>query len=1628
MVNNVLLLLILTIISIKLTLIKATKCKLNELVIQATYIPLNRPLFNLSTYYDNNYSIQLKSSSNEDNLDDFNEYFQIDLNSNIYQINYLKRNYFKYELILFNATYDQLNDKNRFLNYESCEFVLKIELNETFNEKNKNDSSIIIKDLIINEDTKENTIIFNYTKISSLNYTIEYCISSIDSFNFDEYFKILSNGSLILTKQLKIDNYLNRICRLIKTYQTLIILNIQFNHLNKYSPLIITKSPINYYFNLNLSSDTYVCQIQTRDIDVNSYNNRLNRLELIDFNGNFNEYFELNTANGLINANLAKIKQDFNEFQNISFKFTIVAYDNGSPQLNTTKDFELNLIISNDTTFKLNRPMFIRNNLNYSINENSPLNSQIFNLNENDLVRSINNDYKYHLINPFNDTFNVKKENGNIKLILNNDIDYENQANYTLFLYLTNLNETLFYDTCILTINIIDLNDNYPIFYLNNSLIDNHTYEYNIELYELISIGYDLSLECVDLDTQSVLEYSLVNDYNGSFEINSRNGLFKVLKPLDYDHQQTYGLLVLVDDGLHKIKIHLNILLIQVPNNKRPKFQVESELIKLNLNEDFNDQNEAYLTSIHTENSSTIEFLNKTNEWLIDCSHYSKAYILIRLVNDTKLYAKLWKTHSNECSGPSLSLTISQNIYLKLNAYKFNSYTSEYLTTLKIISIQLNGLINKLKSLNETNLIYLNEQNYPLNKITINENIPINSCIYSIKLFKLNETFVNNDYLIVRIISGNFDNSFRLELINKTFINLITNRLLDSEIRDLYRLKLTLFYQQSSSATLINEFIYINIRIQDINDNLPIFINTFINLNLTNENIRLNSPIFKVPKPYDIDSFSLIQYSILNEHYGFEIDKYSGLIVYNRDTFLESDSLNLTIVASDGKYLTKLIIHINLTDHQRFSIINEYEWILCLNDPNRRQVQFNQIASIRLISNEDLFQYNGSVLAVNDRMANTTSFNYLYTLIQFNDGSYSIVYLINNCSISNELKLNYEFIVDNDNESTQLGTSIGTIYLSNRLIEFSNITCPFRLDYDSGSIFQVDYLNKTLVNYYIYQIRLDDNSTISIKITTRSYHKLFINQLSIHIKLNSSDTCIYKVYSTELVQFIGNDYFMFNPTLNCIQINFNEFIGNIRLMDNLAMNENIQLNDEFGLISYNKTTLSQIELINVDYNIDMKLIQTYFSSRNYIDIIEKTNFVLNEYMINLDENKISNFCCFILYPRNIINLIDITIEYQIDDSYQNLFLINSSSGQLTNRIKFDYESDYDIKILKNNIRIMAILRDKQFRILRNLTSYFKVILNDVDEYEAYLGDNQSETTVYANLSLNEVIFKLNAIDYDKGLQGRVFYSIDFIRGNSILSNLFSLNKLNGELRLANSLNSYFIGAEFNNDEFSYLIDKYLLIIKFNIKLNNVSPTHQFKLIVNYSCFNCTYPISSNNEQNQVKDESSFLESFVNSIWPIVLICLLGLTLIILLGLIIAYLFCKNRRKKVNKGSNKSDLSLTTSTLTNTSIESSTITASTATYNNNNINNKSSIKLNTQPNYHDYLINLGINSNNNDISYNLYDVNNKQIPTINVIDDNNGINDEDDDELSIQKWDNLLDWTPQYANLLNVFNDLNQLDS
>ena len=354
-----------------------------------------------------------------------------------------------------------------------------------------------------------------------------------------------------------------------------------------------------------------VARIMAVDFDI-GYNGNIT-YEIIS--GNINNTFRINDTSGEI------FLQGSLDRENIEiYLLVVIVSDYGIMELSSNTTVNITVIDVNEFP-----PVFTELLYSTEIYENHSIGDLVLTVSTTDADSGENSLITYKIISENDQHFHIDSYSGEIRV--SHQLDYENIMNYELEVFATDNGpiETRLNSTVNVTINILDVNDNTPVF-LNAS--------YTAFVLENATAGTEIiTLFATDVDSGVNMEvqYSLYFALNDSesvnnFGIDADNGTVYLLNTATLDHETitSYKVIVtVIDNGVPSLasNVTLNIIVVDV-NDNAPVFQ--SSLFVGNISENLPTNTSVLFVHANDidggQNSEVVYFLKNTISLTGNCS------------------------------------------------------------------------------------------------------------------------------------------------------------------------------------------------------------------------------------------------------------------------------------------------------------------------------------------------------------------------------------------------------------------------------------------------------------------------------------------------------------------------------------------------------------------------------------------------------------------------------------------------------------------------------------------------------------------------------------------------------------------------------------------------------------------------------------------------------------------------------------------------------------------------------------------------------------------------------------------------------------------------------------------------
>ncbi|CAN0154844.1 unnamed protein product, partial [Bubo scandiacus] len=249
--------------------------------------------------------------------------------------------------------------------------------------------------------------------------------------------------------------------------------------------------------------------------------------------------FELNTVTGEIRSTHQFDREALMRQRGAAvFSLTVIATDQGLPK--PLKDQAIVQIYMKDIND--NAPKFLKDLYQATISELAANLTQVLRVSASDVDEGANGLIHYSVIKG-NEEKQFAIDSGTGQVTLVGKLDHEATASYSLVIQAVDSGAVALSSTCMLSIDVLDENDNSPSFPKSTLLVD--VLE-NMRVGELVS-----SVTATDSDSgdNADLHYSITGTNNhGTFSISPNTGSIFLAKKLDFETQSLYKLNITAKD------------------------------------------------------------------------------------------------------------------------------------------------------------------------------------------------------------------------------------------------------------------------------------------------------------------------------------------------------------------------------------------------------------------------------------------------------------------------------------------------------------------------------------------------------------------------------------------------------------------------------------------------------------------------------------------------------------------------------------------------------------------------------------------------------------------------------------------------------------------------------------------------------------------------------------------------------------------------------------------------------------------------------------------------------------------------------------------------------------------------
>ncbi|XP_062587666.1 protocadherin Fat 4-like [Saccostrea cucullata] len=509
-------------------------------------------------------------------------------------------------------------------------------------------------------------------------------------------------------------------------------------------------------------------------------------------------------------------------------------------------------------------PKFVRNAYRFTNDEGSPKSTTVGQVSANDIDKEGKYSQIRYAIESGNihSHFTIDSNDGMISVA--EPTDFEETSVIELVVSVTDMGDPPLSDKCTVTVTIVDVNDNPPTFQVSSR---------SISVSESAAKG-TLLTQISATDSDSPLNNN--NRFSFSqlsvtpFRVHSSTGIVTVEGALDRETEDRYKMEILATDAGSPSQTATLILNVHVEdiNDNTPRIVGNYDTI---VSEDTPVQHVVYKVTAEDEDLGEYSRLL----YSIESGNYNSHFKIEPYSGFLQVASKLDRE--------------TRSLYHLVIQVSDHGLPPKYSTSTATITIS---------DINDNSPTFTKaSQEY-----FVDENVPFYTRIGRLEAEDKDEginaqlTFQISAFL--QGTSGSF-------LINETSGELFTNMALDREAESFYQLKISVL--DGGNPALSSEFT-INIYVNDLNDNYPIFRNTFYSKTISESTAVGTKIVTTAAVDVDLGFFSELTYELdLSSPEGLEADFYFlvhpifGDVILKRSLDFEThDVLSMIVVAMDG--------------------------------------------------------------------------------------------------------------------------------------------------------------------------------------------------------------------------------------------------------------------------------------------------------------------------------------------------------------------------------------------------------------------------------------------------------------------------------------------------------------------------------------------------------------------------------------------------------------------------------------------------------------------------------------------------------------------------------------------------------
>jgi protocadherin Fat 4 len=845
---------------------------------------------------------------------------------------------------------------------------------------------------------------------------------------------------------------------------------------SKYFGEIVENSPIG----------TFVSVVKATDRDIGLNGKIYYQIE------DGTAYFTIDPINGEI-SNIKLLDREVQD----SYNITVVALDNGTPINTQTTSVFITVIDVNDSP-----PMFNSSNFTLSILENYTINATVTVITASDADVGINKQLLYSIVSPSLDlVFTINETNGVITTM--NSLDRESVSSYELLILVSDKGLVPLNSTASLTIDLIDVNDNAPLFSEDlyvTSFVEN-----------IVAMDYPIMTSIMTLDsdigTNAVVYYSIVNatHYSDFFAINESNGLILFTGKLDAEITSSVNLTIKADNGDDSSYFSLASVMVNVVdmNDQSPSFEYPEYFVTILESTPIGSNIPLQIQAFDHDTTSPNNL------------------VLYNILDDNATF------------------TINQTTGVITTTSVFDKETT---SSYEIVVAAIDGGVPSLSASVTVTILIAN----------VNDNPPIfQQSMYHFQIYENQPgiNFIGNvsafDIDLDNVTYELCDNTSSDFFINSQNGKIYSNVSFDREFVDEYNFCVLAVddpvYGLSSSAN-------VSIIILDINDNEPSFSQDEYHIYASEDMPLYEELIVLNASDDDINENSLMRFSIFPnaDHQYVSINETTGMLFLIKELDREEqDVINVSLVVSDYgtpvlSSSTEVILHVlDVNDNIPFFIKDSFTAVISESTTINSSVLTVTAIDYDIGTNSQLFyslspnvshifsilNSTAGVIYLIGEVDYETAHNYSFTVTVTDNGAIPLSSTADIFVAITDVNDNAPYFEKNlynvsVPENTVLQTTIFKVpasdndHGSNSDLQYSilngNLNTYFSLDENTGLLRVIDYLDRESTQDFLLNVRVVDSGIPQYTATTM-----------IHIQITDTND--------NIPQFTSKEYYISIP-------------------------------------------------------------------------------------------------------------------------------------------------------------------------------------------------------------------------------------------------------------------------------------------------------------------------------------------------------------------------------------------------------------------------------------------------------------------------------------------------------------------